>query len=61
LEFKTTSYSDNSAATELIILAVAEVGKDNNIAYSGDIEFTGVGICVEAWIFNSKVKYLLVK
>ena len=44
LEFKTTSYSDNSAATELIILAAAEVGKDNNIAYSGDIEFTGVGI-----------------
>ena len=44
LEFKTTSYSDNSAGTKLILSATAEVGKNNDIGYSGDIEFTGVGI-----------------
>jgi hypothetical protein len=46
LEFKTTAYSDNAAPTKFIITAAAEVGKDNDIAYSGDIEFTGVGIYV---------------
>lgn len=46
LEFKTTSYSDNSASTELIMSATAEVGKNNEISYGGDIEFTGVGIYV---------------
>ena len=46
LEFKTTSYSDNTADSELILSAQAEVGKDNDIGFSGDIEFTGVGIYV---------------